>query len=121
MERIKKDICNKEGKKTKEISCYLSSKNTTAEKLLSYTRNHWQVESFHWLLDMNYDEDESRVINKNSQEYLNIIRKYSIAILKRYIENNDVKRKTLSANMRICIKILLPYSKGRIWQLVIFL
>lgn len=93
----------RDGKKTKEISCYLSSKNTTAEKLLSYTRNHWQVESFHWLLDMNYDEDESRVINKNSQECLNIIRKYSISILKRYIENNDVKRKTISANMRKCM------------------
>lgn len=26
----------KDGKKTEEISCYLSSKNTTAEKLLSY-------------------------------------------------------------------------------------
>ena len=99
---VKREI-EREGKKTKEISCYLSSKNTTAEKLLSYTRNHWQVESFHWLLDMNYDEDESRVINKNSQECLNIIRKYSISILKRYIENNDVKRKTLSANMRKCM------------------
>ena len=99
---VKREI-ERDGKKTKEISCYLSSKNTTAEKLLSYTRNHWQVESFHWLLDMNYDEDESRVINKNSQECLNIIRKYSISILKRYIENNDVKRKTLSANMRKCM------------------
>ena len=99
---VKREI-ERDGKKTKEISCYLSSKNTTAEKLLSYTRNHWQVESFHWLLDMNYDEDESRVINKNSQECLNIIRKYSISMLKRYIENNDVKRKTLSANMRKCM------------------
>lgn len=52
---------------------------------------------------MNYDEDESRVINKNSQECLNIIRKYSISILKKYIENNEVKRKTLSANMRKCM------------------
>ena len=99
---VKREI-ERDGKKTKEIRCYLSSKNTTAEKLLSYTRNHWQVESFHWLLDMNYDEDESRVINKNSQECLNIIRKYSISILKRYIENNDVKRETLSANMRKCM------------------
>lgn len=59
----------KDGKKTKEISCYISSKNTSAEKLLSYTRKHWQVESFHWLLDMNYDEDSSRVVNKNSQTF----------------------------------------------------
>lgn len=99
---VRREI-EKEGKRTTEISCYLSSKNASAEKLLSYTRKHWQVESFHWLLDMNYDEDESRVTNKNSQTCLNIIRKYSISILKKYIENHDVKRKTLSANMRRCM------------------
>lgn len=99
---VRREI-EKEGKRTTEISCYLSSKNASAEKLLSYTRKHWQVESFHWLLDMNYDEDESRVTNKNSQTCLNIIRKYSISILKKYIENHDVKRKALSANMRKCM------------------
>ena len=99
---VKREI-ERNGEKTVEISCYLSSKNASAEKLLSYTRKHWQVESFHWLLDMNYDEDESRVRNKNSQECLNIIRKYAISILKKYIENNPVKRKALSANMRKCM------------------
>ena len=99
---VKREI-EKNGKKTREISCYLSSKNTTAEKLLSYTRKHWEVESFHWLLDMNYDEDESRVINKNSQICLNIIRKFSISILKKYIENHNVKRKAISSNMRKCL------------------
>lgn len=99
---VKREI-EQAGNKTEEISCYLSSKNTTAEKLLSYTRKHWQVESFHWILDMNYDEDESRVTNKNTQICLNIMRKYSISILKKYIENHDVKRKALSANMRKCM------------------
>ena len=99
---VKREI-ERNGEKTTEISCYLSSKNASAEKLLSYTRKHWQVESFHWLLDMNYGEDESRVRNKNSQECLNIIRKYAISILKKYIENNPVKRKALSANMRKCM------------------
>lgn len=99
---VKREV-EKDGKKTKEISCYLSSRNTTAEKLLSYTRKHWQVESFHWLLDMNYDEDNSRVVTKNSQICLNIIRKYCISIIKKYIENHDVKRKTIIANMKKCL------------------
>lgn len=59
----------------------------TAEKLLSYTRKHWQVESFHWILDMNYNEDDSRVSNVNSQKCLNIIRKYCISIKKIYRES----------------------------------
>ena len=99
---VKREI-ERKGEKSTEISCYLSSKNTSAEKLLSYTRKHWQVESFHWLLDMNYDEDNSRVTNKNSQICLNIIRKYSISIIKKYIENHPVKRKTVIGNMRKCL------------------
>lgn len=99
---IKREI-EKNGKKTKEISCYLSSKNVSAEKLLSYTRKHWQIESFHWLLDVNYDEDSSRVVNKNSQKCLNIIRKYCISIIKKYIATHDVKRKTIIGNMRKCM------------------
>lgn len=99
---VKREV-EKDGKKIEEISCYLSSKSTTAEKLLSYTRKHWKIESFHWLLDVNYNEDESRVINKNSQICLNIIRKYCISILKKYIENHNVKRKTIIANMRKCL------------------
>lgn len=90
------------GKATTEISCYISSKNTSAEKLLSYTRKHWQIESFHWILDVNFNEDGSRVRNKNSQICLNIIRKYAISIIKKYIENHNVKRKSIISNMRKC-------------------
>ena len=99
---VKREI-KRDGEKATEISCYLSSKNTTAEKLLLYTRKHWQVESFHWLLDVNYDEDESRVRNKNAQICLNIVRKYCISIIKKYIENHKVKRKSIVANMRKCL------------------
>ncbi len=90
------------GKTTTEISCYISSKNTSAEKLLSYARKHWQIESFHWILDVNFNEDGSRVRNKNSQICLNIIRKYAISIIKKYIENHSVKRKSIISNMRKC-------------------
>ena len=40
------------GKQTKEISCYLSSKNTSAEQLLSYTRKHWQIESGKYIIKL---------------------------------------------------------------------
>jgi len=98
-----KRTVEKDGKISEEISCYLSSKNTSAENLLSYTRKHWQIESFHWLLDVNFGEDGSLVRDKNSQICLNIMRKFAISILKKYIENNPVKRKTISANTRKCL------------------
>ena len=96
---IKREV-EKDGKKTKEISCYLSSKNTTAEKLLSYTRKHWQIESMHHILDVSYDEDRCKLLSKKAQENLNIFRKMGISIHKKYLEN---KKQTVKSSMFNCL------------------
>ena len=90
----------KEGKKTKEISCYLSSKNATAEQLLAYTRKHWEIESMHHILDVTYDEDNCRLQNKRGQENLNIFRKMGVSIHKKYLKN---KKKSIRSNMFNCL------------------
>ncbi len=90
----------KEGKITKEISCYLSSKNTTAENLLSYTRKHWEIESMHHILDVTYDEDRCKLLSQRAQENLNIFRKMGISIHKNYLKN---KKQTVKSNMFNCL------------------
>lgn len=90
----------KDNKVTKEISCYLSSKNTTAENLLSYTRKHWEIESMHHILDVTYDEDRCKLLNQRAQENLNIFRKMGISIHKHYLKN---KKQTVKSNMFNCL------------------
>ena len=90
----------KENKLTKEISCYLSSKNTTAENLLSYTRKHWEIESMHHILDVTYDEDRCKLLSQRAQENLNIFRKMGISIHKKYLKN---KKQTVKSNMFNCL------------------
>jgi predicted transposase YbfD/YdcC len=87
-------------KKTEEMSCYLSSKNTTAEKLLSYSRNHWQIESMHHILDVTYDEDRCKLLSEKAQENLNIFRKWGISIHKNYLKN---KKQTVKSSMFNCL------------------
>ena len=96
---VKREI-EKNGKKTTEISCYLSSKNTTAEKLLLYTRNHWQIESMHHILDVTYAEDNCRLQSQRAQENLNIYRKMGISIHKQYLKG---KKKSIRTNMFNCL------------------
>lgn len=96
---VKREI-EKEGKTTKEISCYLSSKNTTAEKLLSYTRKHWEIESMHHILDVTYDEDRCKILSQRAQENLNIFRKMGISIHKNYLKS---KKQTVKSNMFNCL------------------
>lgn len=90
----------KDGKKTKEISCYLSSKNATAEKLLEYTRNHWRIESMHHILDVTYDEDRCKLLSQIAQENLNIFRKMGISIHKNYLKD---KKQTVKSSMFNCL------------------
>lgn len=88
------------GKKAVEISCYLSSKNTTAENLLSYTRKHWEIESMHHILDVTYDEDKCRLLTQRAQENLNIFRKMGVSIHKNSLKN---EKQTIKSSMFNCL------------------
>ena len=44
-----------------------SCKNMTAEQLMAAKRKHWGIENgLHWVLDMEFREDESRARKDNS-------------------------------------------------------
>ena len=96
---VKREVERNE-KKTTEISCYLSSKNTTAENLLSYTRKHWQIESMHHILDVTYDEDRCKLLTQRAQENLNIFRKMGVSIHKNNLKN---KKQTVKSSMFNCL------------------
>jgi Transposase len=96
---IKREV-ERNGDKTKEISCYLSSKHTTAKQLLAYARNHWQIESMHHILDVTYDEDRCKLLSKKAQENLNIFRKMGVSIHKTYLKD---KKQTIKSSMFNCL------------------
>ena len=96
---VKRKI-EKDGKNSEEISCYLSSKNASAEELLKCTRNHWQIESMHHILDVTYDEDRCKLLSKRAQENMNIFRKMGVSIHKNYLKG---KKQTIKSNMFNCL------------------
>ena len=81
---------SKGGKQTSEWNYYISSAPLTAEELLKHARLEWGVESMHWLLDVHFAEDKTRVWNMNVQKTLNIMRKIALNLAK------DFKSKTQS-------------------------
>ena len=78
--------------KTSEWHYYITSDKLTAEELLHHARMEWSVETMHWLLDVHYEEDWCRVIDKNVQQNLNMLRKLSINLIKLYKERHASKR-----------------------------
>lgn len=70
------------GTDTIETRWYISSLALGAEQALNAVRSHWQVESMHWMLDMNFREDESRIRKKQGPLVFNVMRKIAIALFK---------------------------------------
>jgi len=74
----------KGGRKSSEWHYYTSSAPLTAEALLKHVRLEWGVEAMHWLLDVHFAEDRTRVWNMNVQKTLDIMRKIALNLAKDY-------------------------------------
>ena len=88
--------------KSSQWHYYLSSRQLSADELLHHARMEWAVESMHWLLDVHFDEDYLRVANKTIQENLNLLRKFSLGLIKQYKSKTGSKR-PLSKLMFDCL------------------
>ena len=71
------------GKETQQTRFYISSVNANAERLLDATRKHWGIENnLHWVLDLTFKEDESRIRKDLSAENFAVIRHIAYNLIK---------------------------------------
>ena len=72
------------GKVSKQAHYFIySRKGMTASQLLDARRSHWTIENqLHWVLDMQFREDESRARADDSAENLNVLRQWAYNLLK---------------------------------------
>jgi len=86
-------------KRTVETRYYLSSLAGNAREFGHAVRGHWDIENgLHWVLDVAFREDESRVRTGYAQENLATLRRLALTLLRR--EQNarvGVKAKRLKA------------------------
>jgi len=71
------------GDTTQEDKFYITSLDTEAKVLLQKIRGHWAIENkLHWVLDVVFREDFSRVRAENSAENFAVIRHLAVNLLK---------------------------------------
>jgi len=80
-------------KTTEETAFYITSLDALAEKLLALSREHWKIESMHWMLDVVFSEDDCRILSPNGQKTMNVFRKFALAMHKNYIASLPQKTK----------------------------
>lgn len=86
-------------KATTERRCYIASLPPDAERIGQVVRTHWGIEnSLHWVLDMAFNEDQSRTRVGNAAENLAIVRRYALNLLRHDKQSKlGVKNKRLRA------------------------
>lgn len=88
-----------DGTESFEERYYISSLEYTSDKIDKAVRNHWGIENrLHWQLDVSFNEDKSRARVKNAAECLNLMRKISMAYLKKDPDKAGIKRKRKKAS-----------------------
>lgn len=76
-------------KSRRETRYFICSRHASAAELCQAVRDHWQIENrLHWVLDMVFDEDRSRVRIGNAQQNLAVMRRIAINML-----NQETSRK----------------------------
>lgn len=67
-----------------EAFYYISSAKANAKRLGAAVRGHWGIEnSLHWVLDVSFREDESRVRKDHAPANLGLLRRMALSLLKR--------------------------------------
>ncbi len=81
--KIESDV-DRKGKNTSETRYYISSLEADSKKILNDIRSHWAIEnSLHWVLDMSFNDDQSRIRKENAPENMAIIKHIALNMIRK--------------------------------------
>ena len=99
-----------------EYHYYISSKELTAEQAASAVREHWGIESMHWVLDVSMNEDACQIYKGFGAENLSCLRHMALNMLRSEPTKVSIvgKRKRCLMNSAMLEKVLLAGLSGKV-------
>jgi len=93
------------GNQSKDVAYGITSKSpeeASSEQVLKDNRGHWSIESHHYIIDWNFQEDISRIRTGYGPENITRLRRFAISIIKSKKRKISIARtmRTLSFNTR---------------------
>ncbi len=79
------------GQHSIDTSYYISSRDASAKQLMALAREHWKIESMHWMLDVSFSEDDCRFLSENAHKTMNALRKFALAVHKNFLAAHHLK------------------------------
>lgn len=86
--------CIVNGNETVDHRYYISSLSRHGRRFAGYVRGHWSIENnLHWVLDMTFREDESRVRERCLADNLGWLRRLALTLLKQHPGKDSIAMK----------------------------
>jgi predicted transposase YbfD/YdcC len=90
-------LCVRDAKETAEVRYYISSLAMDVKRLARAVRGHWGIENgCHWVLDVTYREDESRIREKTLREDFAWLNRFTLSLLKQHPDRTSIAMKRRS-------------------------
>jgi predicted transposase YbfD/YdcC len=102
-------LCLRDGKETVEVRYYISSLAMDVKRLARAVRGHWGVENgCHWVLDVTYREDESRIREQALRENFAWLNRFTLSLLKQHPDRASIamKRRSCGWNENYLMQVL---------------
>lgn len=96
------------GKMTEETRYFISSAALTPERAAGAVRAHWGIESLHWVLDVTFKEDLSRLRRGHGARNMALVRRLAFNLVRAGRGKRSIKtaRKAAGWNTRLLAEIL---------------
>jgi len=103
----------RDGQMTSDVRYFISSCFMSGERFAQAVRGHWNIEnSLHWVLDVTFDEDQSRTRNRRMANNLSWLRRFAISLLKRHPTTHSIKGKSRIAGWNNDFLMEVLVAKG---------
>ena len=99
-----------DGRETDETRFYILSRYLSSRRFSEAVRGHWGIESMHWVLDVNFREDDSRTRERTLGNNLSWLRRFAVTLLKRHPVNDSLRGKMIRCmmNTEFLTEVLTP-------------
>jgi predicted transposase YbfD/YdcC len=86
--------CVRDGQEAIEVRYFISSLAVDVVRFARAVRAHWSIENAcHWVLDMTYREDESRIREKSLRENFAWLNRFTLSLLKQHPSRDSIAMK----------------------------
>ena len=82
-----------DGRETDEVRYYALSRYLSGRRFGEAVRGHWGIEAMHWVLDVNFREDDNRTRERTLGSNLSWLRRFAVTLLRRHPIKDSLRGK----------------------------